>query len=367
MSNEIDQIPHFFINNSKKHKISKKENKNSHKKANFSENKENESINVLSSIVEEDISSSKQLKKTTIKENKEQQKDNFSDIKPIILSQKAYDKYTEKMKEKTMRKAADEIYSETERLKEKYEEKNSNIHIFDNNPQFQKILKKVKSQILCFLLEGIYLNIFNIIIYFSIKNGKEGMGLSSFCLSIGFLAISLILLISLNIGFLNDPYLSKAFRLFSIFEFLILIISFSFNVSSAVVSFYYIKKNSNIIIKFFIFIIILIMIIFFVIAIKFGYDLFLESLLIFLGKKTEYCILMLKEEQSNKDDNILSTSISNIGLNKTNTDLLGENNIINNNYSKLNNEEENIKNYNYFNKFHYSVSTNRKKIKNKIY
>ena len=357
MSIEIKQIPHFSKNTLKRQKMpNKKSIKNS-------ENKENVSFNNNLNIIEEEeeISSSKHLEKTTGNKYKEEQNDNSIYTKPITLTKKAYDRYEQKMKEKAMKMEVDKIYSETERLKEKYEEKNSNIHIFDNNTQFQKLLKKVQNQILCFLLEGLFLNIFNIIIYLSVKKGKEGMGLSSFCLSIGFLAISFILLISLKIGFLNDPHLSKAFRFFSIVEFIILIISFCFNISSAFISIYYIKKNSIIIFKLLMLIIFLIMFIFFIITIKFGYNLFLESLLIFFGKRTEYCILILKEQLLNKDNFNLSTSISNDGLNKTNANLLGESNFINNDYSAIKNEEENFKNYNYFNKFHYSVSANRKK------
>ena len=72
--------------------------------------------------------------------------------------------------------------------------------------------------------------------------------------------------------------------------------------------------------------------------------------MILLGKKTEYSVLISKEERY---DNSVSFS-----LNKTNSDLLDESK------NKKKNEEDEIdesfKNFNYFNKFHYSVSADRK-------
>ena len=65
---------------------------------------------------------------------------------PIKLSKKGYENYTQRLKEKTMRKELEKIQKETERIKKIYEEKNSFLHLFDNNPQFQKMLKMVEKQ-----------------------------------------------------------------------------------------------------------------------------------------------------------------------------------------------------------------------------
>ena len=44
------------------------------------------------------------------------------------------------MKEKTMRMEIDRIYNETERLYQKYEGKNDNLHLYSNNPQYKKYI-----------------------------------------------------------------------------------------------------------------------------------------------------------------------------------------------------------------------------------
>ena len=81
-------------------------------------------------------------------------------------------------------------------------------------------------------------------------------------------------------------------------------------------------------------------------------NLFVESCLILLGKKTEYSVLISKENQGNSRTN---TSL-NFSLDKTTNDLLDEGN--NKNIEEEN--ENNFKVYNFFNKFHYSVSSDRK-------
>ena len=149
---------------------------------------------------------------------------------PISLNKKQLEKYNEKLKEKTMRMEIDKRYTETERLKNKYEEKNSHLHTFDNNPQFQQMLRRVCKQLMLLFLLGIFYLFYNAIIYFNLSNKKEGLALIGSCLSISTIAFCVILLISLNIGLLNDPNLSKTFRLFILFEFMVLITTFVFNI-----------------------------------------------------------------------------------------------------------------------------------------
>ena len=72
-------------------------------------------------------------------------------IKPIILPPKAYEKYIDNLRVQTMRVEIEKVYNETERLKKKYEEKNSHLHSFDNNPQFQKMLNILDTQLKFFL------------------------------------------------------------------------------------------------------------------------------------------------------------------------------------------------------------------------
>ena len=184
-------------------------------------------------------------------------------INPIIMSKKAYEKYTERLKERTMRIEVEKIYKESEKLKRKYEEKNSNLHLFDNNPQFQKMLKMVEKQIKYFFIEGVILIVFSAILYFNVTRRKEGLALASFCLSAPEVAICIILYTSLKIGLLNDPDLSKAFRVFVIFESLLMVISFFLNVVSGLISIKYLKKIDQFVISFLVCFLFLLFIIFF--------------------------------------------------------------------------------------------------------
>ena len=109
------------------------------------------------------------------------------------------------------------------------------------------------------------------------------------------------------------------------------------------------------------------MIIIFIITLKNCINLFVESILILLSRKTEYSILMIKELKNKNDINFnvnLSTISNNItteGLVNNSTNIFvvdnNANNANNNTYDK--NEEEKYKAFNYFNKFHYSVSSTR--------
>lgn len=283
-------------------------------------------------------------------------------INPIIMSKKAYEKYTERLKERTMRIEVEKIYKESEKLKHKYEEKNSNLHLFDNNPQFQKMLKMVENQIIYFFIEGVILIAFSSILYFNITRRKEGLALASFCLSAPEVAVSIILYISLKIGLLNDPDLSKAFRVFVIFESLLMAISFVLNVVSGILSIKYLKKVDQFITSLLIFVLFLLMIICFFIVFKSCLNLFIESALILFHKKTEYSILMLNEINSKNDLNFntnlsMSNNITTEALNKESTNIFN----IDNNQKEENKEEEQYKTFSYFNKFHYSVTSTRNK------
>ena len=102
----------------------------------------------------------------------------------------------------------------------------------------------------------------------------------------------------------------------------------------------------------------------FIISFKYNFDLFVESMLILLNKKTEYSILILNEQNSKTEVNAIE-NLSNSN-NVTSSALLSNSNGIlteNQNNKEINKEEEQFRNFNYFNKFHYSVTTNRKEDK----
>ena len=106
------------------------------------------------------------------------------------------------------------------------------------------------------------------------------------------------------------------------------------------------------------------MIIIFIVTFKYCLNLFVESVLILLNRKTEYSILMINE-MNNKNGMNFNTNVSTIsnnatteGLNNNSTNLFVVDNNANNNNKK---EEEQYKTFNYYNKFHYSVTSSRKK------
>ena len=282
--------------------------------------------------------------------------------KPIFKTKKEYDRYTERMKERTMRLELEKINKETERFTKEYEERNSYRYLFDNNPQFQKMLKSVQKQLFFIFIIALLILILNGFIYFNFTKKKFGLSIINMALSITEIAIFLVLMISLKMGLLNDPELSKAIRIFIIIEFSLHIFLFILNIITPFLINKYIHKlSTNIkIIVYFIFVFTTLLSIF---LFKFSYILFFESFLILFNKKTEYAILMIKERNNNANNlnpNLsLSHNISTIGLNQTESNLISENDKKN----KTDKDDEKYRNYHYFNRFHYSVTSNREEPK----
>lgn len=286
-------------------------------------------------------------------------------LRPFFKSKRALEKYTERMKERTMRLEIEKINKETERFKKEYEEKNSYNYLFDNNPQFQKMLKKIQIQLSLILLISIIIFILNASLYFSLTKKKYGLTLVNSILSLGEIFLFFILFIFLKIRLLNDPYLSKAFRLFILIEFSLHIATFVLNILISILIYGNLHKISTgkIVVIYIFFAFIFLLTIF---SFKFCYILFLESFLILLNKKTEYAILMIREQNNNPNStnnnnnlNILNLSISkndsSIGLETESNLIDGKENIINNKK-----DDEKYRNYHYFNRFHYSVTSDRK-------
>ena len=321
IQNPLDNI----VNNSRKNLF-----KNKSKKTN-SENKEN----IPSNIKPQKL----------IEEEKEKPEKNFYQKIKKNIKKKDKEKYEQKLKENTMRNELDKISNETERLKQEYEEKSSKYYLFEN-PQFKKFIKNVEMQLLFLLgLSGL-LSIFSIALIAS-NSAKEIGGFSIACLIITIMLVAnnLILIACVKMGLLNDTYLSKAFRMFVIMESLLLITSLCFNITSLFLN----KKISH---KFWIFSLLILIMLDLIFVVKKCLNLFVESCLIVLGKKTEYSVLISKENQGNSRTN---TSL-NFSLDKTTNDLLDEG--INKNIEEE--KDNNFKVYNFFNKFHYSVSSDRK-------
>ena len=360
MSIAIKNASSGFIDSLVSNKRNKNKIKKNRNKKNFIENKENISNNINIKLYKEDDTSLKELKSNSKSEKLDDYPYKKQDIisipvKPVNSNE--HQKYAQKLKEKTMKMEIDRIYNETERLYQQYEGKNDNLHLYSNNPQYKKYIKKLEKQILSFIIAEIILNIYSTINYFKLTKENEGISLANYCLSNILIAITIIIFIILKLGLLNDPEISKAFRFFSILEFLILISFFTTCVISGYLNFFNIKKISKFF-KMLIYFLLLFILFIFIARIKYGFNLFYESLLILIGKKTEYSVLILKEEKMYKDNypeyNNIISSMSYEKLNKTSDDIFRE---INKNNKEIHKEEEKYKNYNYFYKFHSSVST----------
>ena len=308
--------------------------------------------------VDEDDISSKVLKKDN---NSIKIKAKTERLKPFFKSKKELEKYTERMKERTMRLEIEKINQETERFKKEYEEKNSYNYLFDNNPQFQKMLKTIQIQLLLIFLIALITLILNLFLYFNLTKKKAGLTFVNIILSIGEISLFCVLFIFLRIKLLNDPYLSKAFRFFILIEFFFHFAIFILNILIPFFIYRNLRKVSTgkIIV---IYILIICIILLTVFSFKFCYVLFFESFLILLNKKTEYAILMIREKNNsaNNDNNNLNLSLakneSNFALTQT------EMNLISDNENKIRNkkDDEKYRNYHYFNRFHYSVTSGRK-------
>ena len=276
------------------------------------------------------------------------------------ISKKNLERYQEKIKEHTMRMEIDKRYNETESLRKKYEEKKSNLHTFDNNPQYKKMLNRVTKQLALILLCGIIYLIFNLIIYYITSNSKESSAILGICLSIIIIAFCFILFIALNFGLLNDPNLSKTFRLFIVIESFIILFSFIFNIIVAFLCKKYLSRKRQFKNKFVFYFILLLMILISVAIFKLCWNLFLESILILFGKKTEYSILIFKEQNLKSNEINFNTNLS-LTNNMTNENLVNSVSLFNNeDKEEKDKEEEQYKAFNYFNNFHYSVTSARK-------
>ena len=294
-------------------------------------------------------------------ENKVKYKAKTERKNPKFRSKKEYERYTERIKERTMRLELEKISKETERFAKEYEERNSYKYIFDNNPQFQKLLKSVQNQLILIFIISIFVFIMNSIVYFNLTHKKFGISLANMALAVSDIAIIIVLIISLKIGLLNDPNLSKAIRLFILIEFILQMATCVINILIMFLINDYLKKVSYFgkIIIYILFSLIILLTIF---SFKYCFTLFFESLLILLNKKTEYAILMINEK-SNKSNNInldlsISNNISTLGLNQTESNLITENE--KQIKTDKNENDEKYRNYNYFNRFHYSVTSARK-------
>ena len=109
------------------------------------------------------------------------------------------------------------------------------------------------------------------------------------------------------------------------------------------------------------FIFLLVILISFAIA-KFFMNLFVESALILLGKKTEYSILIYNEQNMKKNEMNFNTNLSvSNDINTTGEGLVNSTALFNNDNKEKEKEkeEEEFKTFNYYNRFHASVTSSR--------
>ena len=263
------------------------------------------------------------------------------------------DRYLRKKYELTLRREALKYFTEREKIQKKYEERNSYIHLFDNNPQFTNIIKKTEKQLLYLLIHIITIIIYESIINFDVGNGQLGFVMCSFMLAIISFIFCIIVFLALKIKFLNDPNLSRGFRFIVILTFFIYIITYCFNIATFIITISTLKEKFVKSFRWLTYLMFLITVILLFPTMHKGFFLFVESVLIFFKKKTEYSVLILNEQ------NNLSASQTND--NNTNANLITFNNNLNLNLNKnlVNNNydnDQNFNNYNYYSKFHASVT-----------
>ena len=112
--------------------------------------------------------------------------------------------------------------------------------------------------------------------------------------------------------------------------------------------------------KFIFYSIVLLMIFISIVICKICWNLFLESVLILFGKKTEYSILISKEQNLKSNEINFNTNLS-LTNNMTNENLVNSVSLFNNEDKvEKDKEEEQYKAFDYFTNFHYSVTSARK-------
>ena len=107
------------------------------------------------------------------------------------------------------------------------------------------MLKSIQIKLIIIFFISLFSFILNSIVYFKLTKHKVGLALANIVLSIGGITLYFVLTISLQMGLLKDPNLSKAFRLFNIFEFILQIVSFVFNIIIPFLMYEYLYKLST--------------------------------------------------------------------------------------------------------------------------
>ena len=273
-----------------------------------------------------------------------------------LKTDKATERYLRKKYEFTLRMQAQRYFTERENIRKQYEERNSYIHLFDNNPEFHRIMQKTEKQIIYLLVHIIFIIIYESIINFYVCKSQLAITMTSFMLAISSFIFCVLILLAVEIKFLNDPNLSRGFRFIVILTFLLYIVTYGFNIASFVTSLSTLKEKCDIFFRIFTYILFTITIILFYPTMQKGFFLFVESVLIFMKKKTEYSVLILNEQNNisnvNNSQTTENNTNANLFTNSNNLELIPNKNTVQN--DDLN--DQNFKNYNYYSKFHASVT-----------
>ena len=287
----------------------------------------------------------------------EYSENNLNSLKPEMINYnnglrtaKINENYIHKKYQMTLRMEAQKYFTERENQQKRFEARNSYIHLFDNNPQFSQMLKKTEKQLYFFIIHILFLILYEAIITFVVRKGDLGFSMASFILTVTCFSFYLLVFLALKSGFLKDPNLSQSFRFIVILGFITYIVAYIFNIVSFVASIKKLKDDYNLTFRIFIYFVFLISVILVYPTLQRGYFLFIESVLIFLKKKTEYSVLILNEQNNitGSQNNTTSNLVTNNNLNLSKKD--------NNNIKPDENEQQDFRNYNYYSKFHASVS-----------
>lgn len=222
----------------------------------------------------------------------------------------------EKMEnQQNLMRQADKLITETERIEQKYQKEHSFLYLYSNDPQLKKLIKSIQKRIIFILLGGLVQLFFSIWNNFILCNNKEAVTMTFFILSSLSFFLDIFIFIIILIGLLNDPYASKAFRILIILEAVIIIVTYVFNFISFIISIEYIKEDYEGLTKWLLIFGNIIVLAGLISIVVIASLLAIDSLMILVGKKIEYSVLVAEEKINKSKDNKGSSETTNDNTN----------------------------------------------------
>lgn len=201
---------------------------------------------------------------------------------------------------------ADKMITETERMEKQYQKEHSFLYLYSQDPQLKSLINKIKITLLKISF-GCLIQLFYSLLDDLVFTKNEPVIMTFVILSIVSLFMCIFSIAIIQIGLLNDPYGSKGFRIMVVFEALVMVITYIFNLSSVLITFIRFGEERKSFVEKFLIILISISVLVLLIPLTFFcIKLGIDSGLILIGKKTEYSVLVA-EEKMNKSKNDSNT------------------------------------------------------------